>query len=86
MAERPEYLLRIRVLPSDVPDASRLRSFLKRLGRAYGIQCVSIGPVLPERRSPANADTRPRRWRKGERTAEPLYELRRPVQGLLFPA
>lgn len=48
-----EYVLHIRVLPSDDGDDAgirRLRRLLKNLVRNWGFRCVALRPPLPEER------------------------------------
>ena len=37
----------VEVLPGEVPEVNRLRAWLKRGLRDYGIRCRSVGPESP---------------------------------------
>lgn len=52
-----EYLLRLRPAPdtTDVDGIRRLRAWLKRAGRAYGLRCVSVEAVEQTSGSAADA-------------------------------
>jgi hypothetical protein len=48
-ADRPTYILTLRPEPGPVPEIHRLRRCLKQLLRAYGLVCLSVEEVKPDR-------------------------------------
>jgi hypothetical protein len=54
--EQPEFILRLRALPSRIQAPVRLRRLLKILKRVYGFQCVTVEEVSPDpSQAPPNA-------------------------------
>jgi hypothetical protein len=47
MGDRPEYLLRLRAAPGDVPPGRRLARLLKALLRSYGMKCLDVREIGP---------------------------------------
>ena len=42
-----DWVLVLRCLPDEIPEASRMKSILKTLLRAYRIRCLSISERVP---------------------------------------
>lgn len=51
---QPEYLIRLRGLPDQVPAPIRLRRAVKCLLRSFGFRALSIEPAIVEPAAPAS--------------------------------
>ena len=47
MNRHPEYRLKLRAMPDDVPAVIRLRGLLKVALRSFGMRCVEVKEVKP---------------------------------------
>jgi hypothetical protein len=65
------FQLVVEALPDEVPANIRLRTFLKRALRSFGIRCVSISEVPPATLTDG-ADVQPTESAEGAIVSDPL--------------